>query len=253
MSFVLGAKARQIKGTHAVDAMGPKGKLCSEAQVNKLIAMALKKKEEDAESQKSSESEQKQKKKKKKEDEKSSSSSQGKHRKRKKKSKRSRESSSSSRSSDSGSEDDVNDYEVAGWIPDSWADKDTQLQRFELMRAAMARKRNVTLIKGELDTLQDLVVVGCEKSARKLRHIIGKRVIILLTKQEVSSNKFLECETYLRVKMDKPKKWAKVRAAALAKFREKRTDRDRDRGRGNGRGRGTDRGRGTGPRQDPKH
>ena len=41
MSFVLGAKARQIKGTHAVDAMGPKGKLCSEAQVNKLIAEAL--------------------------------------------------------------------------------------------------------------------------------------------------------------------------------------------------------------------
>ena len=148
--------------------------------------------------------------------------------------------SSSSKSKKSTSSSDVADYEVDAWQPERWADETGQLQRFETVRSRLSKRGQA--LKGELDTLQDLVAAGAKSQNEKIKKIVGKRIVILLAKQEAATNKFLECEDWLRSKMDKPSKWGKVKAAALVKFRG--SGRSDQRGRGNFRGRGDARGGG---------
>ena len=166
----------------------------------------------------------------------------GKRQKKDKKHGRRHEADTSTRSSSSKStsSSDVADYEVDAWQPERWADETGQLQRFETVRSRLSKRGQA--LKGELDTLQDLVAAGAKSQNEKIKKIVGKRIVILLAKQEAATNKFLECEDWLRSKLDKPSKWGKVKAAALVKFRG--SGRSDQRGRGNFRGRGDARGGG---------
>ena len=142
--------------------------------------------------------------------------------KRGKKKSRHRSASESSKSSSSSSgSDDVDDHIVNMWVPSSWTNEPlAMLQRFEVAEATISRNGGGSPhLKGEVEFVRALVKIAAEKklSAKKLRRAIGRRVIILVTKGELSGYG-KEVEIAMGAGMTTVKKWAKIRARCRGKY-----------------------------------
>ena len=149
-----------------------------------------------------------------------------KHDKRQRSASQSSSSSSSSKSDSSRGSFEIKDPDVENWRPGNWPRRTDALRaQLQHVSTRMLALQPPGYIVSEIDFITELVdEMGAGASKSKLQGIIGKRIILTLTKLEAKGD-YASIESSLKSKMmgKKSKLWASARAKVLADARAKRT------------------------------